>query len=350
MNTEFRPGISDSRSRGALYGLYIGDALAMPVHWYYNREALGRDYGLVTDYLSPKNTHPDSILWRSSYKPLSGKGDILHEQATYWGRPGVHYHQFLQAGENTLNLKLCSELIKSLNEKGGYDGNDYLPRYVAYMTTPGNHRDTYVEESHRHFFSNYARGLEPRKCGVPEKHIGGLVGLVPIVVFYQDQPEEARQAALEHLALTHLGRNMEEAASLVMDLLLQVLGGEDLKGVLVREIREQRSPFLGYPFLTWLEEPDHVVVGRRFSTACYVDDSVPAVVYLALKYHQDPEKGLIANTNLGGDNAYRGAMLGALLGAANGIESFPPRWITGLIHPPPDLRRPRVIRRQEADP
>ena len=49
MNTEFLPGISDSRSRGALYGLYIGDALAMPVHWYYNREALMRDYGLVTD-------------------------------------------------------------------------------------------------------------------------------------------------------------------------------------------------------------------------------------------------------------------------------------------------------------
>jgi hypothetical protein len=42
MSTEFRPGISDSRSRGALYGLYIGDALAMPVHWYYNREALSR--------------------------------------------------------------------------------------------------------------------------------------------------------------------------------------------------------------------------------------------------------------------------------------------------------------------
>jgi len=350
MSTEFRPGNSYSRSRGALYGLYIGDALAMPVHWYYNREALSRDYGLVTDYLAPKNPHPDSILWRSSYEPLNEQGEILHEQASYWGRPGVHYHQFLQAGENTLNLKLCSELIRSLNERGGYDSNDYLERYIAYMTTPGNHRDTYVEESHRHFFTNYARGLEPRKCGLPEKHIGGLVGLVPIVVFYHDQPEQARQAALEHLALTHLGPNMEEAASLVVDILLQVLGGEDLQDVLFREIRAQRNPLLGHSFLTWLEEPDHVVVGRRLSTACYVDHSVPAVVYLALKHHRDPEQGLIANTNLGGDNAYRGAMLGALLGAANGIESFPARWISGLIHPPPDLRRPgvnTVIRRGE---
>ena len=30
----------DSKSRGALYGLCIGDAVAMPVHWYDNRQAL----------------------------------------------------------------------------------------------------------------------------------------------------------------------------------------------------------------------------------------------------------------------------------------------------------------------
>jgi ADP-ribosylglycohydrolase len=55
-----------TKSRGALYGLCIGDALAMPVHWYYNCQALNQDYGLVTDYLAPHNPHPDSILWRSS--------------------------------------------------------------------------------------------------------------------------------------------------------------------------------------------------------------------------------------------------------------------------------------------
>jgi ADP-ribosyl-[dinitrogen reductase] hydrolase len=73
-------------SRGALYGLCIGDALAMPVHWYYNRQALNQDYGLVTDYLAPRNPHPDSILWRSSYKTPNSKGEILHDQAPYWGQ------------------------------------------------------------------------------------------------------------------------------------------------------------------------------------------------------------------------------------------------------------------------
>ena len=91
-----------SRQRGTLLGMFIGDALAMPVHWYYDRHALYRDYGHVTDYLAPKNPHPDSILWRSVYE-LTGSVDILHGQRKYWGQHGIHYHQFLKAGENTLN-------------------------------------------------------------------------------------------------------------------------------------------------------------------------------------------------------------------------------------------------------
>jgi ADP-ribosylglycohydrolase len=329
-----------SRKRGCLYGLFIGDALAMPVHWYYDRLALQRDYGHVRDFLAPRNPHPDSILWRSSYEPISKAGNILHEQAQFWGQRGIHYHQFLKAGENTLNLKLCALLMDSLNAKRGYDADDYLKRYINYMTTPGNHRDTYVEEYHRHFFAKYAQGVPPRKCGVQEKHIGGLVGVVPIVVFYKDDPEKARKAALEHLSLTHLGPKMEDATVLLGGLLLQILNGLPLKEALTAEMGKQRSPFAGYPFLKWLDETDDLVVGRRFSTACYVEESVPSVIYLALKYHDDPENGLIANTNLGGDNAYRGAVLGALLGAANGIEAFPERWIKGLRHPPPELAKP----------
>ena len=163
-----------SKLHAAILSLYIGDALAMPVHWYYDRLALHRDYGTVKDYMAPKNPHPDSILWRSTYSPLNAKGEILHDQAAYWGKPGIHYHQFLQAGENTLNLKLCTLLIESLNQSGDYDADDYLKRYIDYMTTPGNHRDTYVEEYHRHFFTLYARGKSPRKCGIKEKHITRL--------------------------------------------------------------------------------------------------------------------------------------------------------------------------------
>ncbi len=325
----------DNKLSGALWGLYIGDALAMPVHWYYNRRALFNDYGRVTDYMAPKHPHPDSILFRSSYTATNARGEILHDQARYWGQKGIHYHQFLQAGENTLNLKLCSLLIDSLAASGGYDPDDYLRRYIEFMTTPGNHRDTYIEECHRNFFANYARGTPPRRCGANEKHIGGLVLIIPLLLYYRDRPDIGREAALEHLALTHPGPKMEDAGRLVADLMLEVLSGSPLEEAIRRMLREQKSPLVGHPFEKWLSEPDDGVIGPRLSTACYVEHSVPAVLYLALKYAREPETALIVNTNLGGDNVYRGGVLGALLGAENGLEGFPRRWVDGLFQPPP---------------
>ena len=35
------------RFRGGLWGLFVGDALAMPVHWYYDVAALQRDFGTL---------------------------------------------------------------------------------------------------------------------------------------------------------------------------------------------------------------------------------------------------------------------------------------------------------------
>ena len=180
-------------------------------------------------------------------------------------------------------------------------------------------------------------GVSPHKCGVAEKHIGGLVGIVPVVAFYFNRPDKAREAALAHLALTHPGLKMATAGSLMIDLLLKVLNGIPLKAAILAEIQTQNNPLLGHPFTKWLDDPDDWVIGPRLSTACYVEDSVPAVIYLALKYHDDPEKALIVNTNLGGDNAARGAVLGALLGAAHGVEKFPDRWVQGLLEPLPDL-------------
>ena len=324
----------ESSVKGALYGLFIGDALAMPVHWYYNRTALQNDYGRVVDYAPPRNPHPDSILFRSSYEAPNEKGEILHDQAKFWGQPQIHYHQFLKAGENTLNLKLCSLLIRSLEENGGYDKDDYARRYIEFMTSPNSHRDTYIEECHRNFFENYANGVPIDRCAATEKHIGGLPGMVPILVFYRKNPGAAIKAAFEHLSLTHPGDKMKSSGLWLIETLLPVLNGSSLNEVIEDRIARQVSQYYGHSFAKWLKLPDEEVVGKKVSPACYVEESVPAVIYLALKYHDDPEAGLIANTNLGGDNVHRGAVLGALLGAENGFDAFPESWLNGLMAPP----------------
>ena len=131
---------------------------------------------------------------------------------------------------------------------------------------------------------------------------------------------------------------MRAAAEILMDILLPVIHGNPLDSVVEEMIDRRQHGLLGHPIRKWLAEPDNQVVGRRIGSACYVEDSIPATVYLALKYHNNFRSGLIANTNLGGENAGRGAVLGAILGAANGLEAIPSYWISGLKHPPQSIK------------
>ena len=54
-----------------------------------------------------------SMGWvrRSTYTSKGEKDNILENQIKYWGIKGIHYHQLLSAGENTLNLKLACEPV-----------------------------------------------------------------------------------------------------------------------------------------------------------------------------------------------------------------------------------------------
>ena len=189
----------DERLRGALWGMFVGDALAMPAHWYYDVTALRRDFGVLNDYQDPKDYHPNSILSLSSTGgPGRGSkaGDvigsvILHDKKHLWGQPHRHYHHGLRGGDNTLNLLCVRALLRTMNQAGCYNSADFLNAYVTFMTTPGSHNDTYAESYHRQFFANYARGIPLEHCAGEENHdtasIGGLVTL-PLVILAALEP------------------------------------------------------------------------------------------------------------------------------------------------------------------
>lgn len=308
----------------ALKGALVADALAMPVHWYYDRIALKRDYGLVDRFLPPRNPHPDSILHRSSYKPEFPVADILHDQAKYWGQHGVHYHQQLEAGENTLNLQLACALYKQVSSTGRYDPKAWLHLYVDCMRLPGWHRDTYVEEYHRAFFTNLARGKNLEDCGTADIHIGGLAGVPALFAAMSSGGQEFVANVRRHVSLTHHCPEVLEAAMALARILLALETGSGLR----EAIFEHASGWAGErKFLKWSKDPDEVVVGHHLSTACYIQDAFPAALYLAWKYAADFSAGIIANAHCGGDNCHRGAVVGALLGMENEI---PPRWLQGL--------------------
>lgn len=314
---------TSDRPLGAISGAYIADALAMPVHWYYNVTALDQDYGRINDFLPPRNPHPDSILWRSQHNPRGKAAEILHEQAQYWGRRGVHYHQFLQAGENTLNLQLGLQLLESLQSENEYDSDDYLERYIRFMQTPGSHRDTYIEEYHRHFFNNLATGRAPRKCGVRDIHIGGLAHVPILAAWYCHSERTAREMVGEHVQLTHRSKEVREAADAFVRILHDVFQGKNLRSA----IEQHGNHWVAKSKMErWQNQPDRSVIGKILSPACYIDDAFPASLYLAWKYANDFEAGVLANAMIGGDNCHRGVVVGALLGAHAGLSRIPHQW------------------------
>jgi hypothetical protein len=117
-------------------------------------------------------------------------------------------------------------LLADLTEQGRYDADRYLKRMIAFLRNPDSHRDTYVEEWLRGFFERRARGVALRECGVTEKHLGGLVGPVAVLLFHHDDPALARATARKHRELTHRGPAMAAALDAVADVLLPVLANQ----------------------------------------------------------------------------------------------------------------------------
>ena len=137
-------------------------------------------------------------------------GVILHDKKEYWRRGGhFHYHHTLATGENTLEASLVRVLLRSLASTGRFSANDFRKRYIAFMTTPGTHNDTYASTCHRMFFQKWSQGVDPKDCPDNDGHnvdtIDGLV--IPLVaalisLAQGDNTSTATAVALEVLAVT----------------------------------------------------------------------------------------------------------------------------------------------------
>ena len=320
----------------ALMCAFIADSLAMPVHWYYNVRDIYNAFpgGIQTLEAAPKR-HPSSIMQLHSTAhggrgAQSGKevvGDlILKGRRQYWGVPNQHYHQGMQAGDNTLNAHCLRVLLRTITKSGTYDSSDFLQAYVAFMTAdePLPHNDTYAESYHRGFFANLAGGKKPDACAAvthDTPSVGGLVTIAPVAfaAFAKGKPlTEVQQQCRKHLSLTHpddtLARVCDNYVQLIHGLLTRK-EGDDPRALLVNAAA---AIGLDLPKLAKVgAKSDTAVVGGIFSPACYIDGSYPAILFFAYKYADAVKDGLCSNCNVGGDNVHRGSVLGIILGLMN---------------------------------
>ncbi len=228
----------------------------------------------------------------------------------------------MQAGDNTLNAHCARVLMRSIIASNGrYSRDHFLQSYIEFMTAePPRHRDTYAESYHRGFFANLVAGKPPHQCGArthDTPSMGGLVTIGPLAIsslLHGDALTTVQTTCREHLFLTHpdeaLGRICDGYVALVAGLLLRKADESP-----DRHLLEAAQTTMGIDLASMVERArtDRDIVGGRYSTACYISDSWPSLLYLAFKYRKDLKAALLANTNLGGENAHRGAVLGGIV-------------------------------------
>jgi len=267
------------RLNGALWGLFVGDALAMPAHWVYTRTTLPRIFpdGIRT-YLDPPDPHPESFMFKMSYDPdlesaarLGRSFDILHHHARFlesnYEPPGLppsgrdyrngrfypdpkiryHYHHGLKKGENTLNAHLVRVLMRSVLKNGRYDPNRFLDDFIDHLTTPGRNQDPYTEVALRAWFENYSRGLPPQICAESQRQVwsigshGGIIRPLVLSVL-AGNAYQGLGFALEHQHLTHRSENVAAALGILVPLFQALLNGSEPGETLCRYAARLRLP------------------------------------------------------------------------------------------------------------
>lgn len=241
---------SDERRQAALLGMYVADAVAMPVHWMYNLGQLKKDYGVIRSFVKPKDRFDGSIMNLSNTGGGgrgSDQGDIvgsviLHGKKKFWLRGGnFHYHLGLDAGENTLEAQLCRLLTQSILETSlstppnsdapepapapAFKPSHFTEKYMTFMQTPGSHNDTYASTAHRMFFANLVQGKAPSECADNDGHntdaIDALTLTVPVIIAYADAPRNLRNTKIrEVIAITRKSRVLQSYAETYSDILI----------------------------------------------------------------------------------------------------------------------------------
>lgn len=310
----------------------------MPAHWFYRPGDILRTFGPagIVDMEPAPQRHPSSIMSLHSTSAGGRRGAsasaapdivgdvILKGRRELWNVPGVHYHHGLPAGENTLNAWCARWLMEYLIEAGDYDAQGWTERYVERMTAdPPAHPDTYAESYHRGFFANLAAGKPPLGCGAvthDTPSMGALVTVAPLALqqLHLHGLAAARRTCRQHVAITHPDEGLLDVVDAYVSLLhaqVRELRGDAWRAALVEAAAA--VPGTRLDRLLGSARADNEMIGPHWSLACYIADSWPSVCWLAARHVDDADRALRINTNLGGENAHRGAVLGTLVGPSS---------------------------------
>lgn len=332
------------RAAGAIMGAFIGDAMALGPHWYYDLDELHRDYGeWITDYTDPK--------------------------------PG-RYHAGLKAGQLSQAGFILKLTLRSLVECGRYDEADFCRRMDEELLplldgTPVNGPGGYTSQSIRETWRR--RVVQKLPWGETGGHADDTEAIertLALAVRYALNPAQLAAAITSNTVLTQNDAtivSMTVAYGAVLGMLVQGHAlNAHLSGKLMRLVNQGELPFHHItgnnlqpphsgdpdpPRGGLFASPDALLTPSYMAAAavdpdiriepawkvsivygmpCAIYHQLPAVYYLSARFHDDFESALLHAVNGGGQNQARATLAGALVGAQVGLSRIPQRFIDGL--------------------
>lgn len=332
------------RAAGAVMGAFIGDALALGPHWYYDLTELRRDYGdWIDGYTDP--------------------------------RPG-RYHDGLKAGQLSQAGFILSLMVESLVENNGYNQADFCRRMDEDLfplldgtpvSGPGNYTSQSIRDAWR---KRVQQGLAWEETGGHADTTEAIERTLAIAVRYAFDPARLASAIVDNTLLTQVDDtvvSMTVAFGAVLSLLVQ--GNRldaDISDKLMKLVKSGALPFHAVtrddlqpprpgdpdpPRAGRFASPDALLspaymaaaasdpdiriepawkVSIVYGMPCAIYHQLPAAYYLAARFHNDFESAVLHAVNGGGQNQVRAILTGALTGAQVGLSKIPNRFIEGL--------------------
>ncbi|MES2571124.1 MAG: ADP-ribosylglycohydrolase family protein [Verrucomicrobiota bacterium] len=333
--------ISD-RAAGAVMGAFIGDALGIGLHWYYDLDEMRRDYGeWITGYTDPKPNR---------------------------------YHGGLKAGQLSQAGLITTLLLRSTVEAGRYDEEDFCRRlddelFPRLDGTPMNGPGGYTSQSIR---EAWRRRVEQKRSW---KETGGHADtteaaerVLVLAARYAAHPAKVAETVGCNCLLTQADEaimamttayacvlgllvNGEKLDPHLSDKLMDLVKAGDLPFHAVTSGKLQPPDGIEPPRAGNFSSPDALLTpsymaeaaldpGIRIEPAwkvsivygmpCAIYHQLPAAYYLAARFHDDFESAVLHALNGGGQNQSRTILTGALVGAQVGLSGIPQRFLDGL--------------------
>jgi hypothetical protein len=278
--------------KAAVLGAIVADAAALGLHWIYDPariDAIAAQHGTA------------------AFTPL--------DPANFAGVPSYFAHGARKDGQ-------CSQYGEALRlarpciGPDGFDVTAYQTRFAAHFG-PGGTYSGYIDRPTHGVLENLAaKVMAP--SGIDDDQLPAIARLPAVVAFGRPQDTlPAIQVTNVNDVATHYGQ-------IFAGLLRDVLGGGDLLGAL--NTAAQGAGDLTAALET--AETDSTAYGEVTQRACHLPMAMPLAFHI-LKHSADYREAVERNIRAGGDSCGRAMIIGAVMGAAHGIEGqgVPLEWV-----------------------